>query len=141
MKKWKMLAAVGCVFGVVGTGWGLSAQQSQSRVFELRIYKTVPGKRAELAQRFGDHTAAMFEKAGMDNVGYWNAATGDDVEDTFVYMLGYPSLEARDQMWETLGEDPDFQRIIIAAERSEERKLVASIDARMIVPTDYSALK
>ena len=97
--------------------------------------------RAELAQRFGDHTAAMFEKAGMDNVGYWNAATGDDVEDTFVYMLGYPSLEARDQMWETLGEDPDFQRIIIAAERSEERKLVASIDARMIVPTEYSALK
>ena len=139
--KWKMLAVVGVTFGLVGTGWGLSAQQSASRVFELRIYKTVPGKRGELATRFGDHTAAMFEKAGMDNVGYWTAATGDDTEDTFVYMLGYPSLEARDEMWGTLGEDPDFQRIIVAAERSEDRKLVDTIDARMLVPTGYSALK
>ena len=83
----------------------------------------------------------MFEQAGMENVGYWNAATGEDTEDTFIYMLGYPSLEARDEMWATLGENPDFQRIIVAAERSDDRKLVNTIDARMLVPTGYSALR
>ena len=141
MLKWKILATVGLTFGVLGTGWGLSAQQDDSRVFELRIYKTVEGKRTELADRFRDHTAAMFEQAGMENVGYWNAATGEDTEDTFIYMLGYPSLEARDEMWATLGENPDFQRIIVAAERSDDRKLVNTIDARMLVPTGYSALR
>ena len=139
--KWKLLAIAGCALGLLGTGWGLSAQQTESRVFELRIYKAVAGKRAELAARFQGHTAAMFEQAGMENVGYWTAATGEDTDDTFVYMLGYPSLEVRDEMWGTLAENPDFQRIIVAAERSDDRKLVDTIDARMLVPTEFSALR
>ena len=141
MRMWKTLAVVGCAFGVFGMMWGLSAQEPESRVFELRIYKTVDGKRAELSDRFRDHTAAMFEQAGMENVGYWNAATGDDTEDTFIYMLGYPTLEARDEMWAKLGENPEFQRIIISAERSEDRALVDTIDARMLVPTEFSAIR
>lgn len=141
MRIWKTLAAAGFAFGVFGMTWGLSARQPESRVFELRVYKTVEGKRGELSDRFRDHTAAMFEQAGMENVGYWNAATGDDVDDTFIYMLGYPTLEARDEMWSRLGENPDFQSIIIAAERSEDRKLVDTIEARMLVPTEFSAIR
>lgn len=141
MRTWKTLAAVGCAFGVFGTAWGLSARQPEPRVFELRVYKAVDGKRGELSDRFRDHTSAMFEQAGMENVGYWTAATGDDADDTFVYLLGYPTLEARDETWRKLGENLDFQRIIIAAERSEDRKLVDTIDARMLVPTGYSAIR
>ena len=141
MMKWKLLAAAGFTCGVLGVGWGISAQQPESRAFELRMYKTVAGMRTELSDRFRDHTAAMFEQVGMENIGYWTAATGDDTENTFIYMLGYPSLEARDQMWRTLGENPEFQRLIVAAERSDDRKLVDTIDARMLVPTSYSALK
>ena len=44
-------------------------------------------------------------------------------------------------MWGTLAENPDFQRIIVAAERSDDRKLVDTIDARMLVPTEFSALR
>ena len=141
MRLWKTLAAVGFAFGVFGMAWGLSAQEPESRVFELRVYKAVDGKRAELSDRFRDHTAAMFERAGMENMGYWNAATGEDTDDTFVYMLGYPTLESRDEMWARLGEDPEFQRIIISAERSEDRALVDTIDARMLVPTEFSAIR
>jgi hypothetical protein len=141
MMKWKILALVGFTFGVLGTGWGVSAQRADSRVFELRMYKTVAGKRDELSARFRDHTAAMFEQAGMENVGYFTAATGDDIDDTFIYILGYPSLEARNDMWRTLGENEEFQRLIVAAENSDDRKLVDTIDARMIVPTAYSALR
>ena len=77
----------------------------------------------------------------MENVGYWNAATGEATDDTFIYMRGYPSLEARDEMWATLGEHREFQRIIVAAERADDRKLVNTSDARMLVPTAYSALR
>ena len=142
MRKWQILAIVGFTFGIIGSGWAIAEQQrAASQVYELRIYKTMPGQREALANRFRDHTAAMFERAGMTNVGYWNAATGDDVEDTFVYMLAYPSREARDEMWQELGTFEDFQEIIIAVERDENRKLVDSIDARMLEPTSYSALK
>ena len=142
MLKWRILAIVGFTFGIIGSGWAIAEQQrAASQVYELRIYKTMPGQREALANRFRDHTAAMFERAGMTNVGYWNAATGDDVEDTFVYMLAYPSREARDEMWQELGTFEDFQEIIIAVERDENRALVDSIDARMLEPTSYSALK
>lgn len=139
---WKVLALVGFTFGVVGSAWAIAERQrAASRVYELRVYKTMPGKREALANRFHDHTAAMFERAGMTNVGYWNAASGDDADDTFVYMLAYPSREARDETWRELGTFEDFQEIIIAVERDEERKLVDSIDARILEPTSYSALR
>ncbi len=141
MLKWKMLAVAGVTSGLLGTGWGVSAQRSDSRVFELRMYKTVAGKRTELSDRFRDHTAAMFEQAGMENIGYFNAATGPDIDDTFIYILGYPSLEARNEMWRTLGQNEEFQRLIVAAENSDDRKLVDTIDARMIVPTEFSDLR
>ena len=44
-------------------------------------------------------------------------------------------------MWRVLGENPEFQRLIASAERSEERKLVETIDARLLVPTQYSPLR
>ena len=142
MLKWKALAIGGLAFGMISTGWAIAEQRrDDARVFELRVYKTMPGKRDALAARFRDHTSAMFARAGMENVGYWNAVTGDDTDDTFVYMLAYPSQEARDEMWRELGTYDDFKELIIAAEGDENSKLVDTIDARLIAPTSYSALK
>ena len=67
--------------------------------------------------------------------------TGDDTDDTFVYMLAYPSQQAREDMWRELGTYDDFRELIVAVERDENRKLVDTIDARLIAPTSYSALK
>ena len=142
MLKWRILAIVGFAFGIVGSGWALAEQQrAASQVYELRVYTTLPGKRPALADRFRDHTSKMFERAGMTNVGYWNAATGDNAEETFIYLLAYPSREARDEMWEELGTYEDFQEIIVAVERDDERKLIENIEARMLEPTSYSALR
>ena len=94
-----------------------------------------------LQARFRDHTMPLFERHGITNIGYWTAVTGEGTEDSFIYMLAYPSREARDEMWRTLGADPDFQRLIVSAERSEERKLVETIDTRLLAPTEYSPLK
>ena len=142
MLKWRILAIVGFAFGIAGSGWALAEQQrAAAQVYELRVYTTLPGKRPALADRFRDHTSKMFERAGMTNVGYWNAATGDNAEETFIYLLAYPSREARDRMWEELGTYEDFQEIIIAVERDDERKLIENIEARILEPTSYSGLR
>ncbi len=142
MLKWRILAIVGLAFGIAGSGWALAEQQrAASQVYELRVYTTLPGKRQALEDRFRDHTSKMFERAGMTNVGYWNAATGDNAEETFIYLLAYPSREARDQSWEELGTYEDFQEIIIAVERDDERKLIENIEARILEPTSYSDLR
>ena len=142
MLKWQILALIGFAVGIAGAGRAVAEQQrSASQVFELRVYKSMPGKRQALADRFRDHTAAMFERAGMTNVGYFNAVSGNDADDTFIYVLAYPSREARDEMWRELGTFDDFQEVIIAVERDDQRKLVDTIDARIMEPTSYSALR
>ncbi len=135
----KVLALTSCLFGIAGMGWGLTAQSVEAQVFELRMYKAREGRRDALSARFREHTMGMFEKAGMTNVAYWTGLPGDD--DTFIYMLAYPSRDARDEMWKVLGEDVGFQREIIAEERSEELRLVDEITTHFLVPTDYSPLK
>ena len=44
-------------------------------------------------------------------------------------------------MWRELGAYEDFRELIIAVERDENRKLVDTIDARILEPTSYSALE
>ena len=41
------------------------------KVFELRTYTSVDGLLPNLEARFRDHTMQIFERHGMENVGYW----------------------------------------------------------------------
>ena len=71
MLKWKIAALVGILFGVAGVGWGYAQQRQAPGFYELRIYKTLPGKRDALAARFASRTAAIYARHGITNVGYW----------------------------------------------------------------------
>jgi hypothetical protein len=112
------------------------------RVFEMRTYHANPGKLEALHARFRDHTTRIFEKHGMTNVGYWvpiDPQTGAATGNTLVYILGYPSLEARKKAWDDFGNDPEW----IAARDASEKdgKLVEKVDSVFLSPTDYSKIK
>ena len=68
MLKWKLLAALGVLFGFVGVAWGFAQQPSEPGFFELRIYTTLPGQREALAARFGDYTTKIYER-------HWSCST------------------------------------------------------------------
>jgi len=112
------------------------------RVFEMRTYYANPGKLEALHARLRDHTTRIFEKHGMTNVGYWvpnDPQTGAATGNTLVYILGYPSLEARKKAWDDFGRDPEW----IAARDASEKdgKLVEKVDSVFLSPTDYSKIK
>jgi NIPSNAP len=44
---------------------------SCAEVYELRTYTTAEGKLDALNARFRDHTVRLFQKHGMESVGYW----------------------------------------------------------------------
>jgi hypothetical protein len=112
-----------------------------SRVFELRTYYANPGKLEALNTRFREHTNGLFEKHGMTLVAYWMPVappihcTGG----TLIYVLAYPSVEAREAAWKAFGADPDW----IAARDASEKdgKLVAKVDSVLMQATDYSPIK
>src|SRR5687767_15861904 len=74
---------------LLAAGFTLSAQKVDNRYFELRTYYTYPGRLDALLERFQNHTLKIFEKHGMENIGYWVPVTND--QNTLYYILAYPS--------------------------------------------------
>lgn len=114
-----------------------AAPERKAPVYELRIYYPAPGKAAALNARFREHTLALFEKHGMRNIAYWNELpTKDAPEGRVIYVLSYPSREARDADWKAFGADPEWQAVVARSEA--QGKLVARVDSVFMTATDYS---
>jgi hypothetical protein len=101
----------------------LSAQKVDKRYFELRVYYTYPGRMDALLERFQNHTTKIFEKHGMENIGYWLPTTGD--QNTLYYILAYPSKESRDKSWAAFSSDPNWKEVQSKSE--ESGKIVDSV--------------
>jgi hypothetical protein len=110
-----------------------------ARLFEMRIYTTHPGKLPDLHRRFRDHTNRIFQSHGIQLVGYWTPAEGDEAENTLVYILAYPSREAREKSWKEFAQDPQWKK---AREESEKNgPIVKRVESKFLTPTDYSPLR
>src|SRR5512138_1597771 len=103
-----LAAAILCL-----TGW---AADKDSRLFEMRIYYAAPGKLDDLQARFRNHTTKLFEKHGMQNIGYWLPLTNS--ENRIIYILAYPNREAREKSWKEFGADPVWQEAAKASEKN-----------------------
>ncbi len=68
----------------------------KERFFEMRTYYANEGKIEALHARFRNHTNKLFVKHGMELIGYW---TPVDKPNVLVYILAYPSKEAREKSW------------------------------------------
>jgi hypothetical protein len=141
MLKWKIMCVLGLIFGMSGVTWGLAQQRrADNRFFELRVYTASPDRMDNLLARFRNHTTRLFEKHGMTNVGYWTAVSGENAERTLVYLMAYPSREAREVSWKAFAADPDWQK---AAKESQADgvRLAERVESRYLVPTDFSPMK
>lgn len=105
-----------------------------SRVFELRTYHANEGKLDALQSRFRDRTTALFEKHGMTNIGYW--VPTENKENLLIYLLSYPSKEARENSRQDFLNDPAWQAAYQAS--IADGKLVAKIDSILLKETDFS---
>lgn len=136
------LVALAVAAGVVVAQSGGNSVAKDSRVFEMRTYHAAPGKLEDLQARFRNHTTKLFEKHGMTNIGYWvpvDEKTGQPTGNTLVYILAYPSLEARQKSWDAFRKDPAW---LAARDESEKNgRLLEKIDSVFLKPTDYSALR
>lgn len=112
----------------------LVAAEPDTRCFEMRTYYAAPGKLDALNARFRDHTCKLFEKHGMQNLGYWVPLDNPDAK--LIYILAYPSREAREKSWKAFMADPDWQKAYKASEVNG--RLVAKAESAFLSATDYS---
>lgn len=119
-----------CLLVLVNVGTAVTsavAQTPDSPLYEIRTYHCNEGKRPDLIARFQHHTTRIFEKHGMENIGYWlPTANNNDL----IYILAFPNKAARDAAWEGFLADEEWKAVY--AKSIVNGNLVKSIDSEFL---------
>lgn len=132
------LIGIGFAAGLVSSGSAPAEAQSGSRVFELRIATlTTKDKLHVLMDRFRNGELDIWEKHGMNGVGFWvPTADSPKSEHTLFYMLAHESREKADESWAAFFEDPEWE----AFPKTPGLGAV-SVERIYLDPVDFSPLK
>lgn len=109
------------------------------KIYELRTYTCEPGKLDALKARFRDHTVRIFNKHGMESIGYWVPEDPERSGNTLIYILAHPSREAADKNWKEFADDPEWKKV--QAESEANGKIVQKVERVWMDPTEFSKLK
>lgn len=115
-------------------------EEGAPRAFELRVYYPNPGKLDALLARFRDHTCGIFERLGIENVGYWvETDVADGAEPKLYYVIAHPSREAAREAWTTFMDDPEWKAAY--TDSIKDGRLVQQVDSIFLTAVDFSAIK
>jgi hypothetical protein len=117
-----------------------SLATKDSRFFEMRTYHAAPGKLEALRARFHHFTNKLFVKHGMEIVGSWVPMNKEGQNNnTIVYILAFPSREARDKAWK--GFTDDLEWLAVKTDSEKNGKLIDKVDAVFMTAADFSPAK
>ena len=113
------------------------AQQASPRkpVYELRIYKLNPANKVHFHDRFRDQCIPTMKRYGFDIV--FTSETTSMGAPEFVYLLRWPSNEARTRAWKAFLADLEW----VAIKKSTAGKygdLVENVQDRQLQLTPYT---
>ena len=136
LKRLSLCAVIALSFAA---GALVNSQAQSGRVYELRVYHTLPGRLPALQARFRDHTLDIFKKHGMISVGYWTPQDAPASDNTLIYILAHDNRDAAKKHWAEFAADPEWQRVSKASEA--DGKIVEKVDSTFMNPSDYSPMK
>lgn len=148
LRRWKLNAWSACGAAIISFAAGSlitsrlahihQVRADSNRLFELRVYHAVPGKRPALEARFRDTASKLLAKHDLNVVGYWVPEDSPAWDNTFIYIVVHPSREEAKKNWAAMFADPEFQEM---AKSEQAEKMVEKVDLTYMHPTDFSPLK
>jgi hypothetical protein len=129
-----MKATFVIIAALLGSVNAWSAENKESRVYELRTYYAPAGRLDDLHARFRNHTLQLFEAHGFTNIGYWVPL--ENPGNKLVYLIAFPSREAQAQAWKDFLADPKWKEV--KAKTEANGKIVDKIESVTMAATDYS---
>ena len=107
-------------------------------IYEMRVYRCLPGRLPALLKRFDTITLKIWEKHGIKQAGFFTTLVGESNQE-LTYFLAWESLTERESKWTAFVNDPEW---IAARNKSEaDGPIVANIVSQLLVPTPFSAVK
>jgi hypothetical protein len=107
-------------------------------IYELRVYRCVPGRLPALLKRFETTTLKLWEKHGIRPAGFFTTIIGESNQE-LTYMLAWESLAEREKKWNAFQSDPDW--IAARAKSEADGQIVGNIVSQLLVPTAFSSVK
>ncbi len=107
-------------------------------IYETRVYRCVPGRLPALLKRFETVTLKLWEKHGIQQVGFFTTLVGGSNQE-LTYILAWQSLAEREQKWNAFAADPEW--LTARAKTEEDGQIVSNIVNQLLVPTAFSALR
>ena len=124
------------LFFLIIASFAVHAQSdANSRLYELRVYYASEGKFQDLVNRFQQHTLKYFYNHNMRLEGFW-LPMGENKENKLVYLLSYPSREAREKSWKEFMGDKDW--IMVMKNSAVNGEIVAKVESTFLKTTDFS---
>lgn len=107
-------------------------------LYEMRVYRCLPGKLPALLNRFQNTTLKMWEKYGIRQAGFFTTVIGESNHE-LTYLLEWDSLAERETKWNAFQADAEW--IKARAESEKDGQIVASISNQILAPTAFSSVK
>ena len=101
-------------------------------IYELRIYRCVPGRMPALLSRFENETLRIWEKHGILQAGFWTMLVGESSQQR-IYMLVWDTMAECDARWSAFLADPEW--LAISSESETDSQLVQDISNQLLTPT------
>ena len=107
-------------------------------IYELRVYKCVPGRLPALINRFANITLKLWDKHGIKQAGFWTTLVAESNQELY-YLLAWESLADRDKKWNAFQADPEW--LAKRAETEKDGPIVANVANQLLTPTAFSSVK
>lgn len=115
------------------------SKRDEERLFELRTYTTRDGRLPALNARFRDHTAALFDKHGLEQVAYWTPTEQEGGKDTkLIYMLAHKDEADKAAGFAAFGKDPKWKAARAASVADGPILVKKGVKSVIMKPMDYS---
>jgi heme-degrading monooxygenase HmoA len=107
-------------------------------IYEMRVYRCLPGRLPALLKRFENTTLKLWEKHGIKQAGFFTTAVGESNQE-LTYLLAWESMGDREKKWNAFQSDPEW--IAARAKTEEDGQIVGNIVNQFLLPTAFSSVK
>lgn len=107
-------------------------------IYEMRVYRCLPGRLPALLKRFDTITLKLWEKHGIRQAGFFTTLVGESNQE-LTYFLQWDSLAERERIWTAFAADPEW--LDARAKTEEDGQIVGNIVNQLLAPTSFSSVK
>jgi len=107
-------------------------------IYEMRVYRCLPGRLPALLKRFDTITLKLWEKHGIKQAGFFTTLVGESNQE-LTYFLAWDSLAEREKKWAAFMADPAW--IEARAKTEADGQIVGNIVNQFLAPTSFSSVK